>query len=66
MPVREYPHFKVRVPPDLKAWIERQAEMNHRSLTGEVVHRLEQSRIDAENKSRSAVTSDGMSATGGA
>lgn len=34
----------VRLPAGLKEWLAAQARENHRSLNGEVVHRLEESR----------------------
>lgn len=40
----------VRVPPDLKQWLQHEAVDNHRSLNNEILHRLEQSR--AQQKAR--------------
>ncbi|RFF50167.1 Arc family DNA-binding protein [Xanthomonas campestris] len=34
------PHFKIRLPRDLKAQLEEAAEKNGRSMTAEIVHRL--------------------------
>ncbi|UYC12860.1 Arc family DNA-binding protein [Xanthomonas sp. CFBP 8445] len=34
------PHFKIRLPADLKAQLEKAAEENGRSVTAEIVHRL--------------------------
>ncbi|QEY62543.1 Arc family DNA-binding protein [Metapseudomonas lalkuanensis] len=34
----------VRMPEDLKEWLSEQAEKNSRSVSGEIVHRLRQSR----------------------
>ena len=34
----------VRMPDDLRRWLQQQARQNHRSLNGEIVHRLEQTR----------------------
>ncbi len=34
----------VRMPPELKRWMQHQAVDNHRSLNGEIVIRLEESR----------------------
>lgn len=34
----------VRLPKDLKEWLVQQAAENHRSLTAEVCHRLEEAR----------------------
>lgn len=36
------PQFKVRIPPKIDAWLERQARVNHRTKTAEVAFRLEQ------------------------
>lgn len=38
----------VRVPPDLKRWLQHSAIENHRSLNSEILHRLEKSRIHEE------------------
>lgn len=38
------PPFGLRLPPDLKAWLQEQADKNHRSLNGEITKRLEDSR----------------------
>lgn len=40
----------VRLPPDLKRWLQNSAIENHRSLNSEVLHRLEKSRINEEAK----------------
>jgi len=61
MSARENPHFKLRVTPELKAWIERQAKMNHRSLTGEIAYHLEMVRKNAEGEVR---PQDGTPAAG--
>lgn len=37
------PQIGLRLPPDLKRWLEEQAAQNHRSLNGEIVVRLERS-----------------------
>lgn len=34
----------LRLPADLKQWLAAQAQANHRSLNGEVVYRLQESR----------------------
>lgn len=34
----------IRLPQDLKRWVRQQAELNNRSMNGEIVNRLEQSR----------------------
>ena len=46
-------HLKVRVSSDLKAWVARQAVQNCRSLNGEMVHMIEESRLRAEKVSQS-------------
>lgn len=40
---REDLHFRLRIPEDLKSRIEKSAEENHRSMTAEIVARLEES-----------------------
>lgn len=40
----------VRVPPDLKRWLQHEAVDNHRSLNSEILHRLEQSRAQQQTK----------------
>ncbi|MER9236412.1 Arc family DNA-binding protein [Mesorhizobium sp. M0622] len=40
---REDLHFRLRIPEDLKQRIEAAAALNHRSMTAEIVHRLEES-----------------------
>jgi Arc-like DNA binding dprotein len=37
--------YALRLPPELKAWLEEQARANRRSLNSEIVFRLEQSRL---------------------
>lgn len=44
---REYPQYKLRMPPELKDAINTLAEKNNRSMNAEIVARLEAS-IDAE------------------
>jgi hypothetical protein len=39
---RDDPHFRLRVPESLKRQIEISARANSRSLTAEIVHRLEE------------------------
>lgn len=41
---RKAPGVMVRLPEDLKKWIQHQAVDNRRSTSGEILHRLEQSR----------------------
>lgn len=40
---REDLHFRLRIPEDLKARVEASAEASHRSMTSEIISRLEQS-----------------------
>jgi hypothetical protein len=42
--------FGLRMPSDLKEWVQKQAEQNRRSLTSEIVVRLEQSRKQEEKQ----------------
>lgn len=37
----QIPPFGLRLPPELKAWLQQQADKNHRSLNGEITKRLE-------------------------
>jgi hypothetical protein len=39
---RSDPHFRLRIPPELKAVIEIHAKYNQRSINAEIVHALEQ------------------------
>lgn len=41
---RESPTAMVRLPAELKSWLQHKAVDNHRSLGGEIAYRLEQSR----------------------
>lgn len=47
---RDSPAVMVRMPDALKRWLKHQAVDNRRSLNGEVLHRLEQSRQEQEKK----------------
>jgi hypothetical protein len=40
---KDTPHLRLRVEPSLLARLEKSAEKNERTLTGEIVHRLEES-----------------------
>ena len=44
--------YALRLPPELKAWLEAQAKVNRRSLNSEIVFRLEQSRESEERRKR--------------
>jgi len=50
---RDDPHFRLRIPETLKREIEASARENSRSITAEIVHRLEHSFLlgDADKKS---------------
>ena len=41
---RDSPAIQLRVPDELKLWLKNQAAQNHRSMNGEVLKRLEESR----------------------
>lgn len=41
---RKVAPLPLRLPQELKAWIRDQAVSNHRSMTGEVIKRIEESR----------------------
>jgi hypothetical protein len=45
---REYPQLRVRIPPELKEDLEDRAAKANRTLTAEIVYRLQQS-IEAED-----------------
>ena len=44
------PPMQVRLPDELKTWLKHQAIDNRRSLNSELLHRLEQSRVQQEAK----------------
>ncbi|MFT8711442.1 Arc family DNA-binding protein [Komagataeibacter rhaeticus] len=52
------PHFKVRMPPALKDRIEKAARESNRSMTAEIVHRLEESFKENLRREEAAVTPD--------
>lgn len=45
------PPFGVRMPPELKEWLSEEATRNRRSLNGEIIKRLEESRAQ-QNRAR--------------
>jgi hypothetical protein len=47
-PPKEERAYPLRLPPELKTWLEAQAKANRRSLNSEIVYRLEQSRAQQE------------------
>ena len=48
------PPFGVRMPPELKDWLSEQARHSRRSLNGEIVKRLEESRAREKRASKAA------------
>jgi len=42
--------YALRIPPELKAWLEERAKANRRSLNSEIVFRLQQSRQAEERR----------------
>lgn len=48
------PPFGVRMPPELKDWLSEQARQSRRSLNGEIVKRLEESRVREKRANRTA------------
>jgi len=46
---REDLHFRLRIPEELKSKVEEAAASNHRSMTAEIVARLEQSFNDVND-----------------
>lgn len=47
---RNVPAMQIRVPEELKRWLKHQAVDNRRTLNSEVLHRLEQSRRQEEQR----------------
>lgn len=47
---RQFPQLFLRLPPDLKKWLQDKAKAEGRSLNSEAVRRLQQSRIQQEAK----------------
>ena len=54
------PHFKIRLPPDLKARIEESAKTSQRSMTAEIVARLEDSFRDIRAEARAEYANERM------
>ena len=48
MQTRDYPQFRVRLPPNVDAWLEAQAKQNCRTKNGEFVFRLEKAMKETE------------------
>lgn len=48
--MRDYPQYKLRMSPELKEAITKQAEKNNRSINAEIVLRLEQSLAQDEGE----------------
>lgn len=51
--MRNQPKVALRVPPDLKDWVQRRAEQNHRSMNSEIEHCLMKAR-EAEKATQAA------------
>ncbi len=49
---RQLKSGSIRLPDELQAWLKERAEENRRSFNGEVVVRLEQSRVQEEQGGR--------------
>lgn len=49
---RSPPQLKVRLEEDLKSWLKAQAALNRRTLTQEIVYRLDASRQQQEAKAQ--------------
>lgn len=47
--------LKLRLPIQLKEFIEEEAKKNHRTINGEVIYRLERSRINSEQMSQADI-----------
>ncbi|MEF2071918.1 Arc family DNA-binding protein [Consotaella aegiceratis] len=60
---REDLHFRLRIPEDLKASIEAAAEEHHRSMTAEIVARLEKSFASEQELARWAELSEQLLAS---
>lgn len=41
-------HFRLRIPRDLKEWVEKEAEKNHRSINAQIVHLIDLAKDEAE------------------
>lgn len=39
---RSDPQFKLRLPENLKAWVEEEAKKQHRSINGQIIYLIEQ------------------------
>lgn len=58
MLIREMPQTKVRLPPEIKAWLSAQASANRRSLNAEIVMKLEA--LYAKENARPAATGQAL------
>ena len=56
----ETPHLRVRIEPRLLARLEKEREKNRRTLTGEIVHRLEDSFRREDQQALIAATISGL------
>lgn len=52
IPPREWPQIKLRLPPDLHAWLKHEAINNRRTLTREAEHHIAQGRARAEQRAK--------------
>lgn len=52
--MRSISPFGLRMPPDLRQWIEEEAEKNRRSMNSEIVWRLEELRRQEEEQAAKA------------
>jgi len=60
---REYPMFGLRMPPELKDKVSREAKINGRSLNAEVVDRLKKSLAPIRTESGPKLEQNGSSCT---
>ena len=52
---REAPKYLLRLPHELRDWLQREANINGRSLNSEIIQRLEASRVGQEGGTRRAL-----------
>ena len=57
---RQMPQANLKLPPDLKAWLQAEADRNMRSFNSECVFRLEQSRKAQEPTATSSEKGEGQ------
>jgi hypothetical protein len=56
--------FIVRLPPDLDAWVEAQAEQNCRSKNGEILFHLKAARAAEQSRQDGGATAAGQASQG--